>query len=94
MPQNIEIQSKPKGGCACGNTDVSTPVLNVLDIPHQIRHATIHGGFNAIQPGSSLILIAPHAPLPLLNELAARFPIEVEYLEEGPEEWHVKITRG
>lgn len=94
MTQNIEIQSKPVGGCACGHTDTSTPVLDVRIIPHQIRHATIHGAFDAIQPGFSLIIVAPHAPIPLINELQARFPITVEYLQEGPEEWHVRFTRG
>lgn len=94
MTQNIEIQTKPAGGCACGHTDTSTPVLDVRTIPHQIRHATIHGAFDAIQPGSSLIIVAPHAPIPLINELQARFPITVEYLQEGPEEWHVLFTRG
>ena len=94
MPENIKITSQKPGGCACGHTDVSTPVLDVRTIPHQIRHATIHGAFDAIAPGDALVLIAPHAPVPLLRELEGRFPIDVEYLQEGPEEWHVKVTRG
>ena len=29
----------------------------------------------------------------LLTQLAQRAPIDVEYLVEGPTEWHVKVTR-
>ncbi len=93
MREEIEIMTEKPGGCACGHKDTGIPVLNVNDIPHQIRHATIHGAFNAIDPGGSIVLIANHAPIPLFRELEARFPIEVEYLQEGPEQWHVKITR-
>ena len=49
--------------------------------------------FAATPPGSSLVIIAPHNPLPLLAQLRERAPIEVGYLKEEPEEWHVRITR-
>lgn len=81
------------GGCACGGHDEPTPVLDVRAIPHAIRHATVFGAFDAIAPGKALVIIAPHAPLPLLNQLAAQAEIAVEYLVEGPTEWHVQITR-
>jgi uncharacterized protein (DUF2249 family) len=80
-------------GCACGGHDEAAPVLDVRVIPHTIRHAAVFGAFDAIKPGGSLVLIAPHAPVPLLNQLASRAVIAVEYLVEEPEEFHVKITR-
>ena len=60
----------------------------------QRERALLGERFDAIAPGDALVLIAPHAPVPLLRELEGRFPIDVEYLQEGPEEWHVKVTRG
>ncbi len=93
MPENIEIQSTKPGGCSCHEATTDAPVLDVRVIPHQIRHATIHGAFDVISPGNSLVIVAPHKPLPLLAELEQRFPIEVEYLLEGPEEWRLQITR-
>jgi hypothetical protein len=35
----------------------------------------------------------PHNPLPLLNQLAERASIGVEYLVEGPDEWRLRISR-
>ena len=94
MTENVEIQTRPDGGCACGHRDTSTPVLDVRAIPPQVRHGAIHGAFEALPPGTSLLVVAPHAPVPLIKELEARFPITVEYLQEGPEELHVRFTRG
>lgn len=97
MSQPIQLTqtgSTPKAsGCGCGGHDDSIPVLDVRTIPHAVRHGAVFGAFDAIPAGGSLIIVAPHAPKPLLHQLAERSPIEVEYLLEGPEEWHVQITR-
>lgn len=96
MSEPIQILSgapAPDGGCGCGGHDDSTPVLDVRTIPHAIRHAAVFGAFDAIAPGSSLVVVAPHAPLPMLGQLQERAAIDVEFLVEGPTEWHVKITR-
>ena len=79
--------------CGCHEHDDGTPVLDVRTIPHAIRHAAIFGAFEAIAPGGSIVLVAPHAPVPMLTQLARRAAIDVEYLVEGPTEWHVKVTR-
>ncbi len=79
--------------CGCGGHDDDIPVLDVRPIPHAIRHATVFGAFDSIPPGWSLVIVAPHAPMPLLAQLAERAPIEWEFLVEGPEAWQVKITR-
>ena len=39
------------------------------------------------------VMAAPHAPLPMLSQLSERAPIDVEFLVEGPTEWHVRLTR-
>jgi uncharacterized protein (DUF2249 family) len=43
-----------------------------------------------------MVLIAPHDPLPLLAQLEERHPgrFSVDYLERGPESWHVRFIRA
>lgn len=74
------------------NTDV--PVLNACVIPHRLRHGAIHGALGTLQVSEAMVLIAPHNPLPLLDEVAVRpETFEVSYLQEGPDDWHLKFTR-
>ena len=82
-------------GCACGHENESEIVLDVRQIPHAIRHATIFGALGAIAPGVSIDLVADHNPLPLLAQLEQRSPGEfaVSYLEDGPEQWKLHLTR-
>ena len=97
MSEPIEILPSapaPAGSsCGCGGHDDATPVLDVRTIPHAIRHAAVFGAFDAIVPGGSMVIVAPHAPLPMLSQLSERAPIDVEFLVEGPTEWHVRLTR-
>ncbi|MDI1288521.1 MAG: DUF2249 domain-containing protein [bacterium] len=79
--------------CGCGHDHSEPLVLDVRPIPHAIRHAAVFGAFDTIQPGQSLVIIAPHAPLPLLAQLSERAQVDATYLVEGPTEWHVQITR-
>ena len=81
------------GGCGCGGHDDPDPGLDVRTIPHAVRHGAVFGAFDAIAPGGSMVLVAPHAPLPLLAQLAQRAPIDVETLVDGPTEWHLRLTR-
>jgi len=97
MIEPVQIRSQapePAGSsCGCGGHDEADPVLDVRAIPHAIRHATVFGAFEAIPVGGSLVLVAPHLPTPLLGQLADRAPIDVDVLVDGPEAWHVRITR-
>ena len=97
MTEAIQIRddsAAPAGhACGCNEHDEDIPVLDVRAIPHAVRHAAVFGAFEAIAPGGSIVLIAPHAPVPMLTQLSQRAPIEVQYLVEGPSEWHVKVTR-
>lgn len=53
-----------------------------------------HGALDTRQVGQSMILIAPHNPLPLLDEIEARTEtFTVDYLKEGPGDWHLRLTR-
>ena len=70
------------------------PTLQASLIPHAIRHGAIHGALSTRQVGESLILVAPHNPVPLLREVEAREEkFELEYLKEEPREYHIKFTR-
>jgi uncharacterized protein (DUF2249 family)/iron-sulfur cluster repair protein YtfE (RIC family) len=86
-----------KGSCGCGgHDDESVPELDVRAVPHAIRHATVFGAFDAIPAGGSILLVAPHDPLPLLRQLSGRCggAMTVSYEERGPEAWRLLITRG
>ncbi len=82
------------GACGCGEVAGGVPELDVRAIPHAIRHAAVLGAWSAIPSGSSLVLVAPHDPKPLLAQLAQLGPITVTYVDEGPAAWRLRVTRG
>ena len=71
------------------------PELDARTIPHAIRHATIFGALDAVAPGRSMVLVAPHDPLPLLAQVETRYAgaFTAEYLERGPEAWRLSLAR-
>lgn len=76
------------------NKPHSIPTLNASEIPHAVRHGAIHGALGTLNVGESMILIAPHDPLPLLNEVDQREEsFDREYLKKEPKEVHIKFTR-
>lgn len=83
--------------CSCGETDgPGYPELDARSIPHAIRHATIFGALDTIEPGGGLVLTAPHDPLPLLAQLQQRSAdtFTVRYLERGPQAWRLELVRA
>ncbi|MDO5743434.1 MAG: DUF2249 domain-containing protein [Micrococcaceae bacterium] len=94
--EEAEKQNQPAAHeCACGDHDAGFPELDARVIPHAIRHATIFGALDSIAVGGGLILLAPHNPLPLLEQIENRAPgaFEISYLEEGPEDWRLQLLR-
>lgn len=84
------------GACGCHEVDpVGWPELDARLVPHKIRHATVFGALDAVAPGAALVLLAPHDPVPLLDQLQRREPdaFAVEYLARGPETWRLQLTR-
>ncbi len=70
------------------------PTLDARTIPHAVRHGAIHGALGTLGVGESMILIAPHDPLPLLREVDAREEdFEYTYVRKEPQECHLKFTR-
>jgi uncharacterized protein (DUF2249 family) len=82
-------------GCSCGEADADLPELDVREIPHAIRHATVFGAFDAVPVDGSMILVAHHDPIPLLHQLAERSGgrLAVSYEQRGPEVWRLRLTR-
>lgn len=95
QPSHQAPAAHDHGGCTCGEEDEAMPELDVREIPHAIRHATVFGAFDAVPVGGSLMLVAPHDPIPLLRQLAERSGgrIAVGYEERGPEAWRLRLTR-
>ena len=93
----IEISSeKDDHVCNCGAENVSAyPELDGTLIPHAIRHGAILGALDSLPVGSGMILLAPHKPVPLLDQIEKRTPgaFAVSFLNEGPEKWHVQFVR-
>ncbi len=98
-----EDDHEPSGGCGCGGScdcgehdeAGALPVLDVRSVPHAIRHATVFGALEAVPAGGSLVLVAPHDPVPLLDQIRARTngAFAVAYEERGPEAWRLRLTR-
>ena len=81
--------------CACGGHDATHPELDARAIPHALRHGAILGALSRVRPGRDMVLVAPHDPLPLIDEIARTEDgaVEVSYLERGPEAWRLLLTR-
>ena len=93
MTDHQEIRLTGTHHCSRGERATELPELDVRTIPHAIRHGAVIGAFAQLQPGASMVLIAPHNPLPLLSQLEQIGSVGVEYLVEGPDEWHLKLTK-
>ena len=69
--------------------------LNVINIAPRERHPLIFSAFDSLQSGEAFVLVNDHDPKPLyyqfLHEREGLFAWE--YLEEGPEQWKVKISK-
>ena len=87
--------AEPSHTCGCGESDADDPVLDVREVPHSIRHATVFGAFDAVPDGGTLVLVAPHDPIPMLRQLDHRASggLEVQYEHRGPEAWRLRLTK-
>lgn len=54
-------------------------------IAKRFRHAAIFGALDALEPGERMRFINDHNPLPLLQQMQARYgtAVEVNYLEQS-----------
>ncbi|MDN6658311.1 MAG: DUF2249 domain-containing protein [Acidipropionibacterium jensenii] len=95
MTDHTDIPITETHHCSCGEQDDGLPELDVRTIPHAIRPGSVIGAFSQVAPGSAMVIVAPHNPLPLLNQLQQinGDSLAVSYLQEGPDAWKVKLAR-
>lgn len=76
-------------------SDHALPELDARAIPHAIRHGAVIGAFAQVRPGAAMVLVAPHNPVPLLNQLTEieGDALEISYLDEGPDVWRLRLGR-
>lgn len=91
-----ELPLTEKHTCTCGEEHAQDlPELDARVIPHTIRHASVLGALDSLRPGSGMVLVAHHDPLPLLDQARARYgdALQVDYLERGPDAWKLRFLR-
>ncbi|MFG3700761.1 DUF2249 domain-containing protein [Micromonospora sp. NPDC047620] len=93
------------GSCGCGGDAPAgagaapvlsiDPRLDVRDLPHGQRHATVLAALDGLRAGNALVLVAPHAPRPLLAEIDQRYggAVTTEWLQDGPQVWQIRLSR-
>ncbi|GIJ23010.1 DUF2249 domain-containing protein [Micromonospora lutea] len=93
------------GGCGCGGDAAGAeadapllsidPRLDVRDLPHGERHARVLAALDALPADAAMVLVAPHAPRPLLAEIDSHFAGQVtaEWLQNGPDVWQIRLHR-
>ncbi len=70
-------------------------VMDVRPIPCSIKHGLILKTWRELQLNDYFILLNDHDPVPLWYQFQAEWPDQFtwEYLERGPEDFRVKITK-
>jgi uncharacterized protein (DUF2249 family) len=70
-------------------------VMDVRPIPCSIKHGLILKTWRELPVGDHFILLNDHDPVPLRYQFEAESPgaFSWEYLERGPEDFRVKLTK-
>jgi uncharacterized protein (DUF2249 family) len=72
-----------------------TTLFDVRPIPCRVKHAQIFQRWFDLPVGQHFVLLNDHDPVPLRYQLEAEYPgaLSWEYLERGPDDFRVKITK-
>ncbi len=78
------------------NETLTEHLIDVRPMPPRERHPKIFGTWAELTPGESILLVNDHDPVPLFYQFAAEHTgtFRWEYLEQGPEVFRVRITKG
>ena len=70
-------------------------VMDVRPIPCSVKHGLILRTWRELPVGDHFILLNDHDPVPLRYQFEAEFPgtFAWDYLERGPEDFRVKLTK-
>ena len=76
-------------------TESNENILDATTIEPRLKHPTIFARFDELKSGESFRLHNDHDPKPLRYQFEAEFTgaFSWEYLEQGPDEFRVKITK-
>jgi uncharacterized protein (DUF2249 family) len=74
---------------SCANNHINLEGVYVFDargVAKRFRHAAIFGAIEALTPGETMRFYNDHNPLPLLQQLMARYGagIEINYVTQEP----------
>lgn len=78
-------------------TDDQIEELNATLLEPWVKHATIFQKMEDLEPGDCFILYNDHDPVPLKYQMEERWgkdAFEWEYLEQGPRDFRILITRN
>lgn len=83
---------------ATAHTHLSPDAIYPFDargVAKRFRHAAIFGALDSLQPGETMRFVNDHDPLPLLQQLHARYGefVEVNYRQRGAEGVMIDFTR-
>lgn len=75
---------------------INGTILDVTQVEPKRKHPLIFELFDALEPGNKLTLLNDHDPKPLYYQLLAERGqiFKWNYLESGPVNWKVEITRN
>ncbi len=61
-------------------------LFDARGIAKRFRHAAIFGALDALRPGETMRFCNDHDPIPLLQQLEARYgtAVEIRYVERSP----------
>jgi len=70
-------------------------LLDVREIAPRERHPLIFSTFGSLAESEAMELVNDHDPRPLYYQMQAEQPGQFrwEYLQSGPDVWHVRITK-
>ena len=101
-----KAEAPARGGCGCGDHGQGTAhvvsqdpavredELVIHSLPKVVRHALLFAAMDNLPLGASLIVVAPHQPVPLFNYLQeSESHYRVETIETGPVDWRYRVTR-
>ena len=101
-----KAEASAHGGCGCGDHGQGTAhvvsqdpavredELVIHSLPKVVRHALLFAAMDNLPLGASLIVVAPHQPVPLFNYLQeSESHYRVETIETGPVDWRYRVTR-
>jgi len=69
--------------------------IDVRALVPRERHPLIFNTFRSLGSGESMELLDDHDPRPLYEQFQAEKPglVALDYLENGPQSWRVRITK-